>query len=91
MFLVGKPPFNGQNSAEIVNSIMTPLINKTTEGLEVNSRGGIITDRATGKTSREGLFAGGDVVTGPATVIAAMGAGRLAAKAMDEYIRTKNA
>lgn len=65
-----------------------PLIKATTAGLEVNSRGGIVTDE-TGKTSREGVFAGGDAVTGAATVIKAMGAGKAAAIAIDEYIKSK--
>ena len=72
-----------------IGTVNNPLINKTTKGLEVNARGGIVTDKANCKTSREGVFAGGDVVTGPATVIAAMGAGRSAAKAMDAYIKNK--
>ncbi len=67
-----------------------PLIKNTTEGLDVNRRGGIIVDEATGATSREGVFAGGDAVTGAATVISAMGAGKVAAKAIDEYIKAKN-
>ncbi len=66
-----------------------PLIKSTTEGLEVNKRGGIVVDEATGLTSREGVFAGGDAVTGAATVILAMGAGKTAAKAIDEYIKNK--
>ncbi len=66
-----------------------PLIKSTTEGLEVNRRGGIVVDEATGLTSREGVFAGGDAVTGAATVILAMGAGKTAAKAIDEYIKNK--
>lgn len=61
-----------------------PLIKSTTEGLEVNRRGGIIINEDTGETSRHGVFAGGDAVTGAATVISAMGAGKLAAKAIDE-------
>ncbi len=67
-----------------------PLIKSTTDGLEVNRRGGIIVDEATGATSREGVFAGGDAVTGAATVISAMGAGKVAAKAIDEYIKAKS-
>ena len=66
-----------------------PLIKSTTEGLETESWGGIIVDEATGKTSREGVYAGGDAVTGAATVILAMGAGKTAATAIDEYIKTK--
>ena len=72
----------------VVMSIGTspnPLIKDTTEGLEVNKRGGIIVNED-GLTSREGVFAGGDAVTGAATVISAMGAGKTAAKAIDEYI-----
>ncbi len=66
-----------------------PLLKKTTAGLETKPRGEIIADE-TGKTSLEGVYAGGDAVTGAATVILAMGAGKAAAKAMDEYIRAKN-
>lgn len=65
-----------------------PLIASTTDGLEVNRHGGIVADE-NGRTSREGVFAGGDAVTGAATVISAMGAGKTAAKAIDEYIRGK--
>lgn len=63
-----------------------PLIAKTTSGLETTRRGGIVADE-TGVTSRPGVFAGGDAVTGAATVILAMGAGRTAAKAIDNYIK----
>ena len=66
-----------------------PLIKMTTDGLEVNRRGGIIVEEATGATTREGVYAGGDAVTGAATVISAMGAGKIAAKAIDEYIAKK--
>ena len=66
-----------------------PLIKETTEGLDTHSWGGIIADEKTGKTSKEGVYAGGDAVTGAATVILAMGAGKAAAKAMDEYIKSK--
>ena len=62
-----------------------PLIKSTTEGLEVNKHGGIITDE-NGLTSVEAVYAGGDAVTGAATVILAMGAGKTAAKAIDEYL-----
>ena len=65
-----------------------PLIAATTDGLETNRRGCIVADDA-GRTSREGVFAGGDIVTGAATVILAMGAGRRAAKAIDEYVKAK--
>ncbi len=67
-----------------------PLIHKTTPGLETNRHGCIVTDGDDGKTSREGVFAGGDAVTGAATVILAMGAGKKAAAAIDEYIKNKN-
>jgi glutamate synthase (NADPH/NADH) small chain len=66
-----------------------PLIKSTTEGLEVNRHGGIIVEEETGKTTKEGVYAGGDAVTGAATVILAMGAGKTAAKAIDEYIQSK--
>ena len=65
-----------------------PLIKNTTEGLDTNKHGCFLTDDC-GRTSREGVFAGGDAVTGAATVILAMGAGKKAAKAMDEYIKNK--
>ena len=65
-----------------------PLLKSTTKGLETNRRGCIVADES-GATTREGVFAGGDAVTGAATVILAMGAGRRAAKAIDEYIRSK--
>jgi glutamate synthase (NADPH/NADH) small chain len=65
-----------------------PLLKTTTKGLETNRRGCIVTNEQ-GATSREGVFAGGDAVTGAATVILAMGAGRTAAKAIDEYIKSK--
>ena len=66
-----------------------PLIKYTTEGLETQRWGGIIVDED-GRTTREGVFAGGDAVTGAATVILAMGEGKTAAKAIDEYIKEKN-
>ena len=68
-----------------------PLIRSTTPGLETNSHGCIVTNGDDGLTSREGVYAGGDAVTGAATVILAMGAGKHAAKAIDEYIKSKNA
>ena len=66
-----------------------PLIKNTTEGLIVNERGCIVANDL-GKTSKEGVYAGGDAVTGAATVILAMGAGKQAANAIDEYIKNKN-
>ena len=65
-----------------------PLIKSTTKGLEINRRGGIIVNED-GLTSREGVYAGGDAATGAATVILAMGAGKTAAKAIDEYLSKK--
>ncbi|MBR7088992.1 MAG: NADPH-dependent glutamate synthase [Lachnospiraceae bacterium] len=64
-----------------------PLISMTTKGLDINKRKCIVAEETTGKTSREGVYAGGDAVTGAATVILAMGAGKEAAKAIDEYIK----
>ena len=66
-----------------------PLIKSTTEGLETERWGGIIVNEETGLTSRQGVYAGGDAVTGAATVILAMGAGKTAAAAMDEYLQKK--
>lgn len=66
-----------------------PLIVSTTKGLETNSHRGLKIDEETAHTSKEGVFAGGDAVTGAATVILAMGAGKLAAKGIDEYIKNK--
>ena len=65
-----------------------PLIKSTTDGLDTNKKGCIVADEA-GATTRPGVFAGGDAVTGAATVILAMGAGKKAAAAMDEYIQSK--
>ncbi|MCI2062328.1 MAG: NADPH-dependent glutamate synthase [Eubacteriaceae bacterium] len=66
-----------------------PLIPSTTEGLEMNRKKCIVADDFTGLTSKEGVFAGGDAVTGAATVILAMGAGKTAAKGIDEYLSNK--
>lgn len=66
-----------------------PLISSTTEGLDVNRRKCIIAEEENGQTSKEAVFAGGDAVTGAATVILAMGAGKAAAKGIDEYIKSK--
>lgn len=76
----------------VVMSIGTspnPLIKDTTKGLDVNRRGGIIVNED-GLTSRAAVYAGGDAVTGAATVISAMGAGKVGAKAIDEYLSGKN-
>ncbi len=67
-----------------------PLIKSTTAGLDVNNRGGIIVEEGTGATTKTAVFAGGDAVTGAATVISSMGAGKVAAKAIDEFIKTQN-
>ena len=66
-----------------------PLISSTTEGLEVNKWKCIVADETNGLTSKDGVYAGGDAVTGAATVILAMGAGKAAAKGIDEYLRDK--
>ena len=68
-----------------------PLISSTTRGLQTNHRGYITANEQTGQTSKKGVFAGGDIVTGSATVILAMGAGRKAATAIDAYLKTLTA
>ncbi len=68
-----------------------PLVQSTTKGLDTNKRGNIIADSETGATSKPGVFAGGDIVTGAATVILAMGAGKKAAAAIDQYLMAKRA
>lgn len=65
-----------------------PLVPRTTPDLELNRSGNIVADEASGQTSKKGVFAGGDIVTGAATVIQAMGAGKQAAKAIHEYLRS---
>ncbi|MGB6067691.1 MAG: NADPH-dependent glutamate synthase [Desulfomonilaceae bacterium] len=86
-------PIEGSEFSIDVDSVVcaignspNPLIPATTQGLEVGKRGNIVADEETGKTSLEKVWAGGDVVTGAATVILAMGAGRKAARAMQEYL-----
>jgi glutamate synthase (NADPH/NADH) small chain len=66
----------------------SPLVPKSTHGLETNKHGYILADQTTGKTTKKGVWSGGDIVTGAATVIEAMGAGRKAAQSMDAYLRT---
>ena len=66
-----------------------PLISSTTEGLEINRRKCIVADEENGATSKAAVFAGGDAVTGAATVILAMGAGKAAAKGIHEYLSEK--
>jgi len=68
-----------------------PLVQSTTPGMDTNKRGNIIADEETGATTKPGVFAGGDIVTGAATVILAMGAGKKAAEAIDAYLQGKRA
>ena len=67
-----------------------PLIRQTTPGLDTQKWGGIIVEEETMKTSKDGVYAGGDVVTGAATVILAMGAGKTAAQAIDEALKKED-
>jgi glutamate synthase (NADPH) small chain len=71
-----------------IGTSANPIVQSTTPGLETNKRGYIAANADTQRTSRKGVFAGGDIVTGSATVILAMGAGRRAAKSIDEYLTT---
>ena len=73
-----------------IGTSANPIVQSTTPGLETNKRGYITADEDTQRTSRKGVFAGGDIVTGSATVILAMGAGRRAAKSIHEYLTTGN-
>ena len=91
-------PIEGSNTVIPVETVViaigqspNPLIRQTTEGLETQKWGGIIVNEETGESTREHVYAGGDVVTGAATVILAMGAGKAGAKGIDEYIKSKNA
>ena len=68
-----------------------PIVASTTPGMDTNKRGNIVADEESGATTKEGVFAGGDIVTGAATVILAMGAGKKAAAAIDEYLKAKRA
>ena len=93
---LGEPDASGSEFTMDVDTVImslgtspNPLIRSTTPGLETNKHGCIVTEGDEGKTSREGVYAGGDAVTGAATVIKAMGAGKAAAKAIDEYIQNK--
>ena len=91
---VPKPDSNFRLPADAViisvGQSPNPLVPSTTPGLNMAKGGVIVTDPVTCKTSKRGVFAGGDVATGGATVIMAMGAGKKAAKAMDEYLKTGN-
>jgi glutamate synthase (NADPH/NADH) small chain len=69
-----------------VGTMANPIVPATTTGLETNRWGYIVTKDASGWTSREGVYAGGDIVTGSATVILAMGAGKLTARGLHEYL-----
>ena len=69
-----------------VGANANPLLTRSTEGLKLNQWGYIVADEATGKTSKKGVWAGGDIVTGSATVILAMGAGRAAANSIHDYL-----
>jgi glutamate synthase (NADPH/NADH) small chain len=69
-----------------VGSNANPLLTNSTPNLNLNKWGNIVADPVTGKTSRQGVWAGGDIVTGAATVILAMGAGRAAANSMHDYL-----
>ena len=89
-------PIEGSNWVLDVDTVIiaigtspNPLIRNTTQGLTFTRKGGIEADE-NGQTAREGVFAGGDAVTGAATVILAMGAGKAGAKGIDEYIKNKN-
>lgn len=73
-----------------IGNAPNPLIRSTTKGVEANARGCLIVNEDTMQTTKEGVYAGGDAVTGAATVILAMGAGRKAAKSIDEYIQSKS-
>ena len=87
-------PIEGSNYVIDVDSVIisvgtspNPLLRATTPGLDTQSWGGIIVDEATMESSKEYVYAGGDAVTGAATVILAMGAGKTAAAAIDEKIK----
>jgi glutamate synthase (NADPH/NADH) small chain len=70
-----------------IGNAPNPLLSRATPQLETTRRGTVVTDQETGATSLRGVYAGGDISTGGATVILAMGAGRRAARAIDEYLR----
>ncbi|MPN31548.1 Glutamate synthase [NADPH] small chain [bioreactor metagenome] len=72
-----------------IGNTPNPLIRTTTHGLEANRKGCLIVNEETMQTTREGVYAGGDIVTGAATVILAMGAGKQAARSIDAYIQNK--
>ena len=89
-------PIEGSNYVLDVDTVImslgtspNPLIRSTTKGLETNRKGCLVVNEETNRTTREGVYAGGDAVTGAATVILAMGAGKKAAAAIDEYLKNK--
>jgi glutamate synthase (NADPH/NADH) small chain len=91
-------PIPGSEFVMDVNNVIiaigtspNPLVSRTTPGLETTRWGGLVADEETGQTSREGVFAGGDIVTGSATVILAAGAGKRAAAAINDYLTAKRA
>ncbi|MFH1093459.1 MAG: NADPH-dependent glutamate synthase [Candidatus Omnitrophota bacterium] len=88
-------PIEGSNFRIPVDAVVVaignspnPLISATTPGIKTGRKGNIVIDEKTGKTSKKGVFAGGDIATGAATVISAMGAGKIAACAIDQYVKT---
>ncbi|HIE05446.1 MAG TPA: dihydropyrimidine dehydrogenase, partial [bacterium (Candidatus Stahlbacteria)] len=88
-------PIDGSNFTKPVDTVVVaignspnPLIPQTTSGLEIGRHGNIIADEKTGKTTKKRVWAGGDIVTGAATVILAMGAGRIAARSIDQFLKT---
>ena len=83
-----EPTKANQSTLNIKKSRPNPLIRSTTPGLETNDHGCLIVDENE-STTKEGVYAGGDAVTGAATVILAMGAGKKAAATIDEYIKNK--
>ena len=89
-------PIPGSNFIEEVDTVImalgfgvNPIIKETTPGLETNKKGVIVVDPATGRTSKEGVYAAGDIITGGATVIKAMGQAKIAARAIHEYLLSK--
>jgi glutamate synthase (NADPH/NADH) small chain len=73
-----------------IGNLANPLVPRTTPDMQVNKWGNIVADETTGRTTKKGVWAGGDIVTGAATVISAMGAGKRAARSMHEYLTTGN-
>ena len=69
-----------------LGSLANPLLTSNTKGIKLNKWGNIVADPATGATNLPGVYAGGDIVTGAATVIQAMGAGKIAARSIDAYL-----